>query len=57
MLKRFSRYPLIIDPTGQATTFFLNEYKERKIAVTSFLDESFLKHLDPTLNAVLNEEI
>ena len=49
MLKRFNRYPLIIDPTGQATTFLLNEYKERKITVTSFLDESFLKVLESAL--------
>ncbi|TDL28876.1 dynein heavy chain protein 1 [Rickenella mellea] len=49
MLKRFSRYPLIIDPTGQATTFLLNEYKDRKITVTSFLDEAFLKVLESAL--------
>ena len=49
MLKRFNRYPLIIDPTGQATTFLLNEYKERKITVTSFLDEAFLKVLESAL--------
>ncbi|PFH54718.1 hypothetical protein AMATHDRAFT_72478 [Amanita thiersii Skay4041] len=49
MLKRFNRYPLIIDPTGQATAFLLNEYKERKITVTSFLDEAFLKVLESAL--------
>ena len=49
MLKRFSRYPLIIDPTGQATTFLLNEHKDRKITVTSFLDEAFLKVLESAL--------
>ncbi|KAI0047641.1 dynein heavy chain protein 1 [Auriscalpium vulgare] len=49
MLKRFSRYPLIVDPTGQATTFLLNEYKDRKITVTSFLDEAFLKVLESAL--------
>ncbi|KAH8834765.1 dynein heavy chain protein 1 [Flagelloscypha sp. PMI_526] len=49
MLKRFDRYPLIIDPTGQATTFLVNEYKDRKITVTSFLDESFLKVLESAL--------
>ncbi|KAF8634008.1 hypothetical protein AX15_001182 [Amanita polypyramis BW_CC] len=49
MLKRFNRYPLIIDPTGQATTFLLNEYRERKITVTSFLDEAFLKVLESAL--------
>ena len=49
MLKRFNRYPLIIDPTGQATTFLLNEYKDRKITVTSFMDEAFLKNLESAL--------
>lgn len=34
MLKRFNRYPLIIDPSGQATAFIMNEYKERKITKT-----------------------
>ena len=34
MIKRFNRYPLIIDPSGQATDFILNEYKDRKITKT-----------------------
>ena len=29
MLKRYNRYPLIIDPSGQATEFIMNEYKVR----------------------------
>ncbi|KAJ9053275.1 dynein heavy chain [Entomophthora muscae] len=49
MLKRFNRYPLIIDPSGQATAFLANEYKDRKITVTSFLDDSFLKNLESAL--------
>ncbi|KAK3805063.1 MAG: dynein heavy chain [Linnemannia elongata] len=49
ILERFNRYPLIIDPSGQATTFLLNEYKDRKITVTSFLDDSFLKNLESAL--------
>ncbi|KAJ1568194.1 Cytoplasmic dynein 1 heavy chain 1, partial [Cladochytrium tenue] len=49
MLKRFNRYPLIIDPSGQATTFLLNSFKDRKISVTSFLDDSFLKVLESSL--------
>ncbi|TFK76697.1 dynein heavy chain protein 1 [Pluteus cervinus] len=49
MLHRFNRYPLIIDPTGQATTFLMNHYKDRKITVTSFLDEAFLKVLESAL--------
>ncbi|KAJ3212195.1 hypothetical protein HDU67_003972 [Dinochytrium kinnereticum] len=49
MLKRFNRYPLIIDPSGQASSFLLNIYKSKKIMVTSFLDDSFLKVLESAL--------
>lgn len=49
MLKRFNRYPLIIDPSGQATEYIMNEYKERKITKTSFLDDSFRKNLESAL--------
>jgi len=49
MLKRFNRYPLIIDPSGQATTFLLNEYAVKKITKTSFLDDSFRKNLESAL--------
>jgi len=34
MLNRFNRYPLIIDPSGQATEFIMNEYKDKKITKT-----------------------
>ena len=49
MMKRFNRYPLIIDPSGQATKFLLNEYKDRKITRTSFLDDAFRKNLESAL--------
>ncbi|XP_012938795.1 cytoplasmic dynein 1 heavy chain 1 [Aplysia californica] len=49
MLKRFNRYPLIIDPSGQATEFIMNEFKERKITKTSFLDDAFRKNLESAL--------
>ena len=49
MLKRFNRYPLIIDPSGQATEFIMNEYKDKKITKTSFLDDSFRKNLESAL--------
>jgi len=49
MLKRFNRFPLIIDPSGQATEFLINEYKDRKITKTSFLDDSFRKNLESAL--------
>ena len=49
MLKRFNRYPLIIDPSGQATKFIMNEYRDKKISKTSFLDDSFRKNLESAL--------
>uniref|UniRef100_A0A8C1TYY4 Cytoplasmic dynein 1 heavy chain 1 n=1 Tax=Cyprinus carpio TaxID=7962 RepID=A0A8C1TYY4_CYPCA len=49
MLKRFDRYPLIIDPSGQATEFIMNEYKDKKITRTSFLDDAFRKNLESAL--------
>lgn len=49
MLKRFNRYPLIIDPSGQATEFLLQEYKDKKITKTSFLDDAFRKNLESAL--------
>ena len=45
LLQRFNRYPLIIDPSGQATSFILKKYSSQKIAQTSFLDAAFLKTL------------
>lgn len=49
MLKRFNRYPLIIDPSGQATEFIMHEFSARKITKTSFLDDSFRKNLESAL--------
>lgn len=40
---------MIIDPSGQATEFIMNEYKERKITRTSFLDDAFRKNLESAL--------
>lgn len=36
MLNRFNRYPLIIDPSGQATTFICNEFRDKKITKTRY---------------------
>jgi dynein heavy chain 1 len=49
MLRRFNRYPLIIDPSGQATEFLMHEYADKKITRTSFLDDSFRKNLESAL--------
>eukprot|EP00953_Heterococcus_sp_UTEX-ZZ885_P027784 14869-Heterococcus_DN1.PRE.1 len=45
ILERFNRFPLVIDPSGQATAFLLARYRDRKIATTSFLDAGFMKTL------------
>ena len=49
ILKRFNRYPLIIDPSGRATEFLQKESTERRLTVTSFLDDSFIKQLESSL--------
>lgn len=49
ILQRFNRYPLIIDPSGRVTEFLQNECKERRLTVTSFLDDSFIKQLESSL--------
>lgn len=49
VLKRFNRYPLIIDPSGRVVEFLQNECKDRRLTVTSFLDSSFTKQLESSL--------
>jgi dynein heavy chain 1 len=49
MLKRCIRFPLVIDPSGQATEFLLKEFSDRKITKTSFLDSAFRKNLESAL--------
>jgi len=44
MIKRFNRFPLIIDPSGQAIEFLQKEYADKKLSITSFLDDSFRKN-------------
>jgi dynein heavy chain 1, cytosolic len=49
ILQRFNRYPLIIDPSGRTTEFLSREHKDRKLTVTSFLDDTFVKQLESAL--------
>jgi dynein heavy chain 1 len=49
IMQRFNRYPLVIDPAGQASTYLTNQFKDRKISSTSFLDASFMKVLASAL--------
>lgn len=61
MLERFNRYPLIIDPSGSAVQFLREQAGRtgRKLAVTSFLDDGFVKQLESALrfgNSLLIED-
>lgn len=49
ILKRFNRYPLIIDPSDQALKFIINHYADKKIQKTSFADDSFMKNLETAI--------
>lgn len=45
ILKHCVRFPLVIDPSGQAIDFLMNNRKEEKIQKTSFVDKAFMKTL------------
>lgn len=49
ILQRFNRYPLIIDPSGQATEFIKSFFSSKKLNSTSFNDQNFLKILESGL--------
>ena len=49
ILKRFNRYPLIVDPSSRIVEFLQREHKERKLTVTSFLDDNFTKQVESAL--------
>ena len=49
ILQRFNRYPLIIDPAGQATEFIKTFYASKKLSSTTFTDSNFLKLLENAL--------
>eukprot|EP00919_Chromeraceae_sp_WS-2016_P001806 GHVR01004377.1.p1 GENE.GHVR01004377.1~~GHVR01004377.1.p1 ORF type:complete len:4168 (-),score=965.61 GHVR01004377.1:131-12634(-) len=49
ILQRFGRYPLVIDPSGQAVNFIVNKYASSRLIKTSFADASFMKNLESAL--------
>lgn len=49
MLSRYNRYPLIIDPTGRVIPFLVHQHEKKKLTVTSFLDDAFIKHLESAI--------
>ncbi|KII67376.1 Cytoplasmic dynein 1 heavy chain 1 [Thelohanellus kitauei] len=49
ILKFSKNFSFIIDPSGQAASFLKNSYKNRKVIVTSFLNNSFKKEIESAL--------
>lgn len=49
MLSRYNRYPLIIDPTARVIPFLTKQHEKKKLTVTSFLDDAFIKHLESAI--------
>ena len=51
IIKRCNRYPLVIDPAGQAVDFLANFFDagQRRLVRTSFADQSFMKQLETAL--------
>ena len=45
LLERYNRFPLVIDPSGQAMKFLVRKFSAQKLVQTSFLDASFMKTL------------
>jgi dynein heavy chain 1, cytosolic len=45
ILDHSTRFPLVIDPSGQAIHYLMNKHRDEKIQTTSFLDKSFTKTL------------
>jgi len=49
MLKKHNRYPLIVDPTGQAVSFLLASLQSKKVVRTSSRDSGFVRTLENAL--------
>ena len=49
IMKRHNRYPLIIDPSGQALTYVLSYFASKKIEKSSFDENNFIKILEKCL--------
>lgn len=49
MINRYNRYPFIIDPTARIISFLDKQYTKKKLTITSFLDDAFIKHLESAI--------
>uniref|UniRef100_A0A0G4FLJ2 Dynein heavy chain, cytoplasmic n=1 Tax=Chromera velia CCMP2878 TaxID=1169474 RepID=A0A0G4FLJ2_9ALVE len=49
ILSRYVKYPLVIDPSGQAVNFLINKFSGSRLGKTSFSDQTFMKSLESSL--------
>lgn len=49
ILEKTSKVPFIIDPLGQVVEFMTEHLKPKKLVLTSFLDDSFVKSLENSM--------
>jgi dynein heavy chain 1 len=49
IMKRYHKYPLIIDPAGQAMEYLLSLFADKSFILSSFADDAFLKNLEKSL--------
>lgn len=45
IMKRYHKYPLIIDPAGQAIEYLTSLLADKSFILSSFADDAFLKNL------------
>lgn len=58
VLERFShRFPLVVDPAGQATRFLLNKYKVLHHLIISFVDRGVLASLNLCIGLEQNSSV
>jgi dynein heavy chain 1, cytosolic len=48
-MKRYHKYPLIIDPAGQAMEYLFSFLTGKSYILSSFADDAFLKNLEKSL--------
>ena len=49
IMKRYHKYPLIIDPSGQAIEYLTSLMSEKQFILSSFADDAFLKNLEKSI--------
>lgn len=48
-MKKYHKYPLIIDPSGQAMEYLTSILAEKSFILSSFADDAFLKNLEKSI--------